>query len=36
VADYTSEVLVLGGMPAADDVILLRPDETAPNGCRIG
>ncbi len=36
VADFTSEVLVLGGMPTPDDVILLRPDTQAPNGCRIG
>jgi tRNA-binding protein len=36
IAGFKSEVLVLGGIPAKDDVILLRPDEEAPNGTKIG
>lgn len=35
VADYTSEVLVLGAMVADDDVVLLAPDAPVPNGTRI-
>lgn len=36
VGDFTSEVLVLGAMPSDEDVILLRPDASAPNGAPIG
>jgi tRNA-binding protein len=36
IAGFASEVLVLGAMPTADDVILLAPDQLAPNGSRIG
>jgi len=36
IAGFMSEVLVLGGMPTPDDVILLAPDHTTPNGSRIG
>lgn len=36
IAGFSSEVLVLGAMPASDDVILLAPDVEAPNGTRIG
>ncbi|MBX5476613.1 MAG: chaperone CsaA [Clostridia bacterium] len=32
VAGFRSDVLVLGGIPEEGDVILLRPDEAAPNG----
>lgn len=32
IAGFKSEVLVLGGIPEEGDVILLRPDEAAPNG----
>lgn len=32
IAGFTSEVLVLGGMPEDGDVILLRPDEAVENG----
>ncbi len=32
IAGYVSEVLVLGGVPEQGDVILLAPDQTAPNG----
>ena len=35
IAGFVSEVLVLGAMPASDDVILLEPDQPAPNGSRI-
>ena len=35
VAGYVSEVLVLGGVPEAGDVVLLAPDESVPNGTRI-
>ena len=35
IAGFVSDVLVLGAMPAADDVILLMPDRTTPNGSRI-
>ncbi|SFS51612.1 chaperone CsaA [Paenibacillus sp. 453mf] len=35
IAGYVSEVLVLGGIPEAGDVILLRPDEEVPNGTPI-
>lgn len=36
IAGFASEVLVLGAMPTADDVILLALDHPAPNGSRIG
>ncbi|SDD76223.1 tRNA-binding protein [Paenibacillus sp. UNCCL117] len=32
IAGYVSEVLVLGGVPEEGDVILLRPDESVPDG----
>ncbi|WP_040951177.1 chaperone CsaA [Gorillibacterium massiliense] len=32
IAGYISEVLVLGGIPEADDVVLLAPDAPVPNG----
>ncbi|SFL56295.1 tRNA-binding protein [Gracilibacillus orientalis] len=35
IAGFKSEVLVLGGVPGADDVVLLRPDETVENGTKI-
>jgi len=35
IAGFMSEVLVLGAMPTAEDVILLAPDHHAPNGSRI-
>jgi tRNA-binding protein len=35
IAGFESEVLVLGGVPEKGDVILLRPDEHAPNGTPI-
>ncbi|HLS66728.1 MAG TPA: chaperone CsaA [Pseudogracilibacillus sp.] len=35
IARYKSEVLVLGGIPGEDDVVLLRPDEEVPNGTKI-
>jgi len=36
IAGYTSQVLVLGAMPTATDVVLLRPDFDVTNGTRIG
>src|SRR4051812_7625515 len=36
VAGFESEVLVLGGIPEAGDVVLLLPGEPVPNGTRIG
>lgn len=36
IAGYASEVLVLGGVPGAGDVILLQPEQAAPNGTIIG
>lgn len=36
IAGFTSEVLVLGAMPEAHDVVLLRPDEPVADGTRIG
>jgi tRNA-binding protein len=36
VAGFESEVLVLGAMPNAQEVILLRPDKPVANGTRIG
>ncbi|MDX8044463.1 chaperone CsaA [Gracilibacillus sp. S3-1-1] len=35
IAGFKSEVLVLGGMPSADDVVLLSPDEAVENGTKI-
>lgn len=35
IAGYKSEVLVLGGVPREDDVVLLAPDETIENGTKI-
>ena len=35
IAGFRSEVLVLGGVPEAGDVVLLRTDEPVPNGTRI-
>ncbi|WP_112180213.1 MULTISPECIES: chaperone CsaA [Paraliobacillus] len=32
VAGFKSEVLVIGGVPGADDVVLLSPDEKVANG----
>jgi tRNA-binding protein len=36
IAGFTSEVLVLGAMPEAHDVVLLAPDAAVPDGTRIG
>ncbi|MPQ25135.1 chaperone CsaA [Bacillus paralicheniformis] len=36
IAGFKSEVLVLGGVPEKGDVILLAPDQEAPNGAKIG
>lgn len=36
IAGFKSEVLVLGGMPDENDVILLKPDEAVKNGTPIG
>lgn len=36
IAGFTSEVLVLGAMPSAAEVVLLRPDHPVANGTRIG
>jgi len=36
IAGFTSEVLVLGGMPDEGDVVLLDVDFDVPNGTRIG
>ena len=35
IAGYVSEVLVLGGVPEAGDVVLLRTDVPVPDGTRI-
>lgn len=35
IAGYKSEVLVLGGVQAEHDVILLKPDENVKNGTRV-
>ena len=35
VADYTSDVLVLGAMASTADVVLLTPDQPVANGLRI-
>jgi tRNA-binding protein len=36
IAGFESEVLVLGAMPSATDVVLLRADAPVANGTRIG
>jgi len=36
IAGFESEVLVLGAMPSATEVILLNPDRPVANGTRIG
>jgi tRNA-binding protein len=36
IAGFTSEVLVLGAMPSATDVVLLALDQPVDNGTRIG
>ena len=36
IAGFTSEVLVLGAMPAATEVVLLALDQPVANGTRIG
>ncbi|MFI5250244.1 MAG: tRNA-binding protein [Gemmatimonadales bacterium] len=36
IAGYRSDVLVLGAMPASDDVILLAVERPVANGTRIG
>ncbi|MGN8646479.1 chaperone CsaA [Gracilibacillus sp. HCP3S3_G5_1] len=35
IAGFKSEVLVLGGIPEQDDVVLLSPDEVVKNGTKI-
>lgn len=35
IAGYTSEVLILGGVPTEGDVVLLAPDEQVKNGTPI-
>ena len=35
IATFDSEVLVLGAMPTAIEVVLLAPDRDVPNGTRI-
>ena len=36
VADFTSDVLILGAMLSGSDVVLLQPGERTPNGTVIG
>ncbi len=36
IAGFTSEVLVLGAMPDASEVVLLNPDRPVANGTKIG
>lgn len=36
IATFDSEVLVLGAMPTATEVVLLQADRDVPNGTRIG
>lgn len=36
IAGFKSEVLVLGGMPSKEDVVLLATDEPIENGTKIG
>ena len=35
IAGFTSEVLVLGGVPEEGDVVLLAPDADVPDGTRV-
>lgn len=35
IAGFKSEVLVLGGIPEAEDVVLLQPQAHVPNGSKI-
>jgi tRNA-binding protein len=35
IAGFVSQVLVLGGLPREDDVVLLAPDLPVPNGTRV-
>ncbi|WP_280771334.1 chaperone CsaA [Salipaludibacillus daqingensis] len=35
IAGYTSEVLVMGGVPEKGDVVLLNVDDQVPNGTKI-
>lgn len=35
IAGFKSEVLVLGGVPDEEDVVLLRPDEYVENGTKV-
>ena len=35
IAGFSSEVLVLGGVPEKGDVVLLQPDQLVPNGTPI-
>ncbi|MBB6450879.1 tRNA-binding protein [Geomicrobium halophilum] len=35
IAGFTSEVLVIGGVPESGDVVLLKPDTPVPNGTSI-
>lgn len=32
IAGFKSEVLILGGIPGEEDVVLLKPDTSVPNG----
>lgn len=36
IAGFSSEVLVLGGIPEEDDVVLLQPDAPVKNGTVVG
>ncbi|HUX32865.1 MAG TPA: tRNA-binding protein [Gemmatimonadaceae bacterium] len=36
IAGFESQVLVLGAMPTATEVVLLNPDQPVPDGTRIG
>lgn len=36
IAGFKSEVLVLGGLPSKEDVVLLATDEPVENGTKIG
>ncbi|GEL09228.1 tRNA-binding protein [Salisediminibacterium halotolerans] len=36
IAGFSSEILILGGMPGEDDVVLLNIDEPVPNGTKVG
>ncbi|WP_090398814.1 chaperone CsaA [Natribacillus halophilus] len=35
IAGFTSEVLVIGGVPEKEDVVLLKPDMPLPNGTSV-